>query len=453
MSERRRLSWSMRFALMISGAFAGAAVLAGAIAYMLLSGELTDRLRQDVENMAGNLAYTLQNGGPQDLLEQIDAISANARDGSAVATFLDPQGQRIAGNFSPDHPFAGHRALRVGRDMTLVEVPNGVAPTDYFAYGLQTPRGWIITGRDADWVAENTEILSQGTAWGLGVALILSIMLAVFIARRNETRIERFEDALRAVGAGAHGMRIADDGHDDIGRLAGQVNRTLAQLEAGIDAIRQVSTDVAHDLRAPLARLRMRLEPHVLTDRTPPALRGDLGRALADLDGISATFDAILRLSRMQAGLVSPRVEAFDLVALVRDLAEMLAPTAEDAGHRFTVDLPPAAVVHGDRDLIAQAILNLADNAIGHCPAPSDIRLTVTAGVDRTRITLADTGPGIPEADRARVTDRFVRLNPSRGAQGAGLGLSLVAAILSLHDTALRLSDNSPGLRAEFDLK
>jgi methyl-accepting chemotaxis protein len=336
MTAPRRLSWSMRFALMISGVFAGAAVLAGAIAYVLLSEELTGRLRQDVESMAGNLAYTLQNGGPQDLLEQIDALSANARDGSAVAAYIGPQGQKIAGNFSPDHPFAGQRALRVGRDMALAEVPNGVVSTDYFAYGLQTNQGWIITGRDAEWVAENTEVLLQGTAWGLGVALTLSIALAVFIARRNETRIERFEDALMAVGAGAHDLRIADDGNDDIGRLAGQVNRTLEQLEAGITAIRQVSTDVAHDLRAPLARLRMRLEPHVLADQTADDLRDDLGKALTDLDGISATFDAILRLSRMQAGLVSLQVEAFDIVPLVRDLAEMLAPSAEDAGHCFT---------------------------------------------------------------------------------------------------------------------
>lgn len=452
MTAPRRLSWSMRFALMISGVFAGAAMLAGAIAFVLLSDELKGRLRHDVESMAGNLAYTLQNGGPQDLLEQIDALSANARDGSAVAAYIDPQGRQIAGNFSPDHPFSGHRALRVGRDMTLAVTPTGVVPSDYFAFGLQSPQGWIITGRDVEWVAENTEVLLQGTAWGLGVALILSIALAVFIARRNETRIERFEDALMAVGAGAHDIRVVDDGHDDIGRLASRVNQTLVQLEAGIAAIRQVSTDVAHDLRAPLARLRMRLEPHVLADQTPPALRDDLGRALADLDGISTTFDAILRLSRMQAGLVSLQVEAFDIAALVRDLAEMLAPTAEDVGHRFTVDLPPTAIVHGDRDLIAQAILNLADNAIRHCPAPSDIRLTVTAGADRTLITLTDTGPGIPDADHARVTARFVRLSTSRNTQGAGLGLSLVAAILRLHDTALCLSDNAPGLRAEFDL-
>lgn len=442
----------MRFALMISGVFAGAAVLAGAIAYVLLSGELTGRLRQDVESMAGNLAYTLQNGGSQDLLEQIDALSASARDGSAVAAFIDPQGLQIAGNFSLDHPFAGHRALRVGRDMTVAEAPLGVSPTDYFAFGLQTPQGWIIAGRDAEWVAENTEVLLQGTAWGLGVALILSIMLAIFIARRNETRIERFEDVLQAVGAGSHDLRVVDDGDDDIGRLAGRVNRTLAQLEAGIAAIRQVSTDVAHDLRAPLARLRMRLEPHVLTDQTPPAMRDDLGRSLTDLDGISATFDAILRLSRMQAGLVSLQVEAFDIVPLVRDLAEMLAPSAEDAGHGFTTDLPPTAIVHGDRDLIAQVILNLADNAIRHCAPPSDIRLTVTARADRVLLTISDTGPGIPEADRARVTDRFVRLNTSRNTQGAGLGLSLVSAILRLHDTELRLSDNAPGLRAEFEL-
>ena len=452
MTAPRRLSWSMRFALLISGVFAGAAVLAGAIAYVLLSGELSGRLRQDVESMAGNLAYTLQNGGPQDLLEQIDALSANARDGSAVAAYIDPQGQHIAGNFSPDHPFAGHRALRVGRDMTLAEMPNGVVPTDYFAYGLQTPQGWIITGRDAEWVAENTEVLLQGTAWGLGVALILSIALAVFIARRNEARIKRFEDVLEAVGAGAHDLRVVDGGNDDIGRLADQVNRTLTQLQGGIEAIRQVSTGVAHDLRAPLARLRMRLEPHVLTDQIPAGLREDLGKALLDLDGVSATFDAILRLSRMQAGLVTLQAHAFDLAVLCSDLAEMLAPSAEDLGHIFTVDLPPEAIVHGDRDLIAQVIVNLVDNAIRHCPTPARISLTVTCASDLSHVAIADSGPGIAEADRARAADRFVRLDSSRATQGAGLGLSLAAVILTLHESALQLSDNAPGLVAEFDL-
>ncbi|MCX7288561.1 MAG: HAMP domain-containing sensor histidine kinase [Rhodobacterales bacterium] len=452
MTTPRRLSWSMRFALMISGVFAGAAVLAGAIAYVLLSGELTGRLRQDVENMAGNLAYTLQNGGPQDLLEQIDALSANARDGSAVAAYIDPQGLKIAGNFSPDHPFAGHRVLRVGRDMTLAGTPTGVVPTDYFAYGLQTNQGWIITGRDAEWVAENTEVLLQGTAWGLGVALILSIMLAVFIARRNETRIERFEDVLLAVGAGAHDLRVVDHGHDDIGRLAGRVNHTLVQLEAGIAAIRQVSTDVAHDLRAPLARLRMRLEPHVLADQTPVGLRDDLGRALEDLDGISATFDAILRLSRMQAGLVPLQVHAFDIAALCRELVELLAASAEDAGHRFTTDVPPTAAAYGDRDLIAQAILNLADNAMRHCTMPAEIHLSVKARSEGWLVSVTDTGPGIPAADRTRATERFVRLDASRNTSGAGLGLSLVTEILRLHGSKLHLSDNSPGLRAEFVL-
>ncbi len=447
-----RLSWSMRFALMIAGVFAGAAVLAGAIAYVLLSGELSNRLRQDVQAMADNLAYALQEGGQADLLEQIDATAASVRDGSAVAVFIDPDGQRLAGTFVPDRPFAGHRALRVGRDMTLTPPPDGTAPTDYYAFGLQTPAGWIITARDAEWVSETTEALVQAAAWGLGVALLLSTALAVFIARRNEARIARFEAVLAAVGAGAHDLRVADGGDDDIGRLAGQVNRTLAQLEDGIAAIRQVSTDVAHDLRAPLARLRLRLEPHVLTDRTPANLRADLGRALVDLDGISATFDAILRLSQMQAGVVPLQVQPFDLAALCRDLAEMLAPVVEDAGHTLTVDLAPTAIVHGDRDLIAQAILNLADNAIRHCPAPAQIRLTVAVSAGRACVCVSDTGPGIPPDDRDRVTDRFVRLDTSRNTGGAGLGLSLVMAILRLHGSTLRLSDNAPGLRAAFDL-
>ncbi len=336
--------------------------------------------------------------------------------------------------------------------MALAEVPNGVVPTDYFAYGLQTNHGWIITGRDAEWVAENTEVLLQGTAWGLGVALILSIALAVFIARRNETRIERFEDALMAVGAGRTTCGLRMTATTTSGDWQARSTARSSNWKPELTAIRQVSTDVAHDLRAPLARLRMRLEPHVLRDQTPDDLRDELGRALEDLDALSATFDAILRLSRMQAGLVPLQAEAFDLATLCRELAEMLAPSAEDAGHTFTADIPPTAIVHGDRDLIAQAVLNLVDNAMRHSKTLAEIQLKVAATSDSWLVSVSDSGPGIPEADRKRATERFVRLDTSRNTPGAGLGLSLVTEILRLHGSELHMCDNSPGLRVEFEL-
>lgn len=448
-----RLSWSMRFALLISGIFAGTALLAGGIAYRFLAVELSDRLQRDVQLMAENLAYTLQNGGQQDMLDQIDAMAANAVDASALAVFIDASGMQLAGNFMPATPFYGHRVLQPGSDLTLTMSDVGADPDAYFAFGLQTPEGWIITARETEWVAENTEVLLQGAATGLGTALAVSVLLAVAIARRNEARIERLSATLARVGAGAHDLRILDSGRDDIGRLAGQIDQTLDQLERGIDAIRQVSTDVAHDLRAPLARLRLRLEPHVLDAKTPAPLREALGSALADVDGLAATFDAILRLSRMEAGLQPLRPEPLDIVALCRDLAEMLRPVAEDAGHDFCADLPAAPViVNGDRDLIAQAILNLCDNAIRHCPPPARISLAVTPLAAGVRICVADTGPGIPAADRERAKDRFVRLDASRSTAGSGLGLSLVATILRLHGSTLRLDGNDPGLRASFDL-
>lgn len=443
----------MRFALLISGIFAGTALLAGGIAYRHLAVELSDRLQRDVQMMAENLAYTLQNGGQQDMLDQIGAMAANAGDVSALAVFIDASGNRLAGNFTPKTPFYGHRILRPESDLILATSDLDAFPDAYFAFGLQTPKGWIITARDEEWVAENTEVFLQGAATGLAAALTVSVLLAIAIARRNEERIERLSATLAAVGAGAHDLRILDTGRDDIGRLAGQMNQTLDQLERGIDAIRQVSTDVAHDLRAPLARLRLRLEPHVLDTSTPATLREALGGALADVDGLAATFDAILRLSRMEAGLQPLQSEPFDVVALCVELAEMLRPVAEDAGHDFSTDMPAAPViVSGDRDLIAQAILNLCDNAIRHCPPPARISLSLVPQALGIRISIADTGPGIPAADRERVTDRFVRLDASRTTAGSGLGLNLVATILRLHGSKLRLEGNDPGLKASFDL-
>ncbi|SOC21437.1 signal transduction histidine kinase [Rhodobacter sp. JA431] len=443
---KRSLTWSMRFALAISAVFALAALAAGGIAYVLQYQEMAQRLAAEVISETNALALSARDGDLQDLTDQVAARASVSPDGSQIVAFVPVGDGAAQGNVRVYAPFEGLRHLQTGYDLTLIGA-NANPPEGFVAYGMSLPEGWIVTGRDDAWLSEQTEILTTSFGWGLGLAALFSTVFAVFIARRTEARIAQMEAVLEAVGAGEHGLRIRDEGRDDVARLAQSVDAALDQLEAGITAIRQVSTDVAHDLRAPLARLRLRLEPVAMDATQPKGTRQEIGKALEDLDQISGTFDAILRLARMQAGMVEIAHEPVDLAALCGDVFEMMAASAEDMGHDLRVEIVAPATVTGDRALLGQALVNLIDNALRHCPAPARITLMLQGGAE-TVLAVRDDGPGIPEADLARVRERFVRLEASRATPGSGLGLALVDTIARLHGAELHLANTSPGLSA-----
>lgn len=446
---RRPLSWSMRFALAFSAVFVIGALSAGGVTYVLQSRELERLLAEDVRSLAESLARTAQNADRQDLLEQIDALSLSTRDAATLVGLVDGRTGEIHGNLRLSAPFEGPRRLETGQGISPVGPPAEDAPEAYYAYGIRTGLGTVVAARDEAWIAETGETLLQTISWGLGGALILSIALVLVIARRNERRIVAMEQVLEAVGSGRLDLRIRDDAGDDLARVAGRVDVTLDRLASGVAAIRQVTTDVAHDLRAPLSRLRMRLEPIALDAGVAEPTRHEIGAALAELDGISETFDAILRLARLQSGSVERREDPVDLCGLAREAHDIFEAAAEEAGDRLLLQTPPEPlIVSGDRDLLMQALVNLIDNALRHCPPPARIAIIAEPARGGAALSVRDDGPGIPAADRARVVERFVRLDRSRSTPGTGLGLSLVAAIADLHGAALDLSDNAPGLDA-----
>lgn len=444
----RRSSWSMRFALALSAVFAAGTLGAGAMSYLLISQELSHRLGKDVRAAAEGLARVADAGDATDLDEQIAAQIKAVGDGSTLFAHVDPQTGQATGNLRLAAPFTGPRLLVPHRDFTPPATSDDAEQDSYVAYGVQTPIGFVIVARDTEWMNESTDILLRATALAILTSLFLSLGAAYVIARRNEARITRMDAVLDAIGEGALHRRIADAGTDDMAGLSRSVDKMLDRLEVGIHAIRQVSTDVAHDLRAPLQRLRMRLEAQALSMELPDELRHEIGLALGDIDGISATFDAILRLARLQSGTVTLAREAVDLAAVARDVHDLLEPNASEAGHDLSLELAAEQVwVQGDADLIAQALVNLVDNALRHCPAPARIAIRVHGSVRGPVLSVTDDGPGIPPADRSRVLDRFVRLDASRTISGTGLGLSLVASIAHLHGASVELADNGPGLR------
>lgn len=444
-------SSSIRLALAISAVFVLLALLAGAATYALQTRAMSGQLAEDVKGLANGLAQIASQGDRQDLIEQTMALSGSVGDGSLIAVFTDATTGDSFGNATFRDPFTGARELAAGSDVRLKQ-PAGDPPDSYFAYGVATPLGTVLVGKDDGPLIENQRILLTTMGWGLGIALILSILLAVAIARFNEGRIARIGHALDGVAGGDFSARIGPMGRDDLGHLASEVDHTLDRLVSGIEAIRQVSTDVAHDLRAPLGRLRIRLEPLALSKDMPQQARTEIGSALAEIDAISATFAAILRLARLESGAVKLATEEFDLSLLLREVCDLFQSTAEG---RYTVvlDLPATPLTYAcDRELITQAVVNLAHNSVSHCHAPVRIAISAEASANEVAISVADDGPGIPPADRERVLKRFVRLDTSRSTPGSGLGLSLVAAIAELHGGRIEVLDNRPGLKVAIRL-
>lgn len=439
-------SSAMRLAAALSAIFSLATLSASAISYVVLSNGLKDRLAEDARQMAENLAATYQVTGLIELHAQIQTNVATTRDYSNLYLFADPTGQIVFGNFALRGVFTGPRELVEGDDIRLRDAPDDIRGAVFAAHGVRIPAGWIITARDTRRVTETQGVLFQSIVLGLAVALALSVALAVVFARRSERRVARLSAMLDAVAEGDLSQRFRADPRrpDDIARVADKVDEMLDRLALSVDSLRQVSNDVAHDLRTPLMRLRTRLEPMLVEATVPDTVQIQLQDAVEELDAIQHTFDAILRIAQIEGGNAQLRRETLDLGALASLVHDMLEPVAEEMGHQLELDAPPIKA-EGDREMLAQALTNLVENALHHCPAPAQIKIVVAANT----LSVCDDGPGIAEDDRDRVARRFYRLERSRNTVGSGLGLSLVQAIARLHGGRLEITDNAPGVCAK----
>jgi signal transduction histidine kinase len=235
-------------------------------------------------------------------------------------------------------------------------------------------------------------------------------------------------------------------GGDEFDRLAGTLNRMLDRIQLLVADLRMVTDGVAHDLRSPLTRLRAHLDASLEDGLDEPARRERIGRAIAEAEAVLRTFAALMEIARAEAGVGRDQFEPIALGGLADDVIDLYTPTAAEKGVRL-VRAGEGAIVAGHPQLLANAVANLVENAVAHAREGSEVTVALEDG-SAPALTVADRGPGIPDDARERVLQRFVRLDASRGRPGAGLGLSLVAAVARLHDAALELADNAPGLRA-----
>jgi signal transduction histidine kinase len=306
----------------------------------------------------------------------------------------------------------------------------------------------LIVGDKADRI----DRLSGQVLWrfGLAFAALLAVGVAAGFAlsRAVQKRMAAISGTAEAIIDGDLGRRIPVHGDDDLSRLAITINRMLDRIGVLMDSLRQVTSDVAHDLRTPLNRLRQRLERSAL-QAGDPAHRAEIEGSLRDVDAILVTFAALLRISEVEAGARRAAFRPVDLQALARAVAEDFAPAAEDAGHRLEFQAGPPAWIVGDAELLTQMTVNLVENALRHTPQGCTVRLSTAVEPGAAALVVLDDGPGVPESDRARLFDRFYRLERSRSTPGSGLGLAMVQAVAHLHRGEARLADGAPGLEAK----
>ena len=306
----------------------------------------------------------------------------------------------------------------------------------------------LLVGRDVEERQRIEQVLRVSLAWAVALTLGLGLLGGILFSRNVLARIETITRTARDIMAGDLRRRVPRTGSDDeIDRLAASLNDMFDEIERLVTSMREVTDNIAHDLRSPLNRMRNRLEVTLMRDADVAEYRAALDETVAEVAALLDTFNALLAIARAEAGRPEGTALPFDLSAAVVDMVELYEPVAEEKSIVLSRDIAAGVTLTEHRQLISQAFGNLIDNAIKYTPANGTVSVVVRRVGLGCELIVADTGPGIPEADRERVLDRFVRLEASRNSPGSGLGLSLVRAVAWLHCAELALGDNLPGLR------
>jgi len=307
---------------------------------------------------------------------------------------------------------------------------------------------WLVVGDDVGHVRDVGKLIAATFGWALLLVITLAIAGGVALSAGFLGRVDAITRTAEAIIGGDIQRRIPLRGaNDDLDRLAATLNRMLDRIASLMETLRQVSSDIAHDLRTPLGRVRQTLDEARRTARTTAEYEAAVDHAVAETDAMLETFAALLRIAQIESGTRRAGFRQIDLSELTETIGQTFVPVAEDAGKHLETCLAANVRVDGDRELLMQMLANLVENAIHHTPVGARIAITLDRDGETPTLTILDDGPGIPLPDQKRVFERFYRLERSRTTTGSGLGLSLVAAIADLHGASLDLENNNPGLR------
>jgi len=446
-ARRRRLlrSAGVRFAVLYALVFGlSTVVLAASLRYSTI-GLLDRQTHEAIRTDARGLAAHFKTGGLPALVLTLDGRINEDINENAIYLLVDPLGNRIAGNLTRwpqgiDTPQAWYQVPveRAGKRshalMRYYDLPGGFQ---------------LLVGRDVTARTQLRRVLRDGLIWALAAMVLLGTLGALVIRGLFKRSLADISATSRAIARGDLTQRVRRSGQgDEFDELAETINDMLDRITKLMDGVREVSNAIAHDLRTPITRARARLEDAASHARSEDELRLAVERATGELDGVVKVFQALLRIAEIEAGARRSAFAAINLTPVLEDLTEFFEAVAEERHIAIDTSWPAQLPLVGDRDMIQQAIANLLENAIKFSPPDHRVGMTARIEAAQIEISIADHGPGIPEADRPRATERFYRGEQARSTPGTGLGLALVSAIAQLHGGMLRLEDNDPGLRA-----
>jgi len=421
---------------------------------------ITEQITATVNAETGEVSDIFARRGLRGLVLTVE--NRALRPGANLYLVTTPAGQAVAGNVGSLAP--GVMAT-IGWSETAYRRLDDQDSSDHYALVKVTElsSGFrLLIGRDLEERRRMFGIVAKAAQWSLLVVVVLGLGGGIFVARRVLHRIDAMTGTTQRIMAGDLSGRLpVGRSGDELDRLALNLNAMLERIEALMTGLKEVSDNIAHDLKTPLTRLRNRAEEALAKSRTEPEYRSALERTIEESDGLIRTFNALLMIARAESGQARGNMDDFDAADVARGIHELYEPLAEDDGMTLDVKFEPTPL-HGNRELISQALANLVENAIKYGKPDSTVQqlgaateadrktilIEAKRAGDRVLLSVTDRGPGIPPADRKHAVERFVRLEASRTQPGSGLGLSLASAVATLHGGDLRLDDAHPGLIA-----
>jgi hypothetical protein len=415
---------------------------------------VTEQITETVDAEIGGLAEQYRQGGIRRLVLAID--NRTRRPSSNLYLVTTFAGEALAGNVGSLAPGILDRPGLTETVYRRLDEPEG---SEHYALArvVQLPGGFrLLVGRDLEEREHLYDIILSAGRWSVALVVVLGLAGGFFVARRVLRRVDAMTDTARTIMAGdlTGRLPIARTG-DELDRLAENLNAMLERIEALMRGLKEVSDNIAHDLKTPLTRLRNRCEEALRMAKDETEYRAALESTIEESDGLIRTFNALLMIARAESGQARDDMTEFDAADVANGIADLYEPLADEKGITLKVETAGHVPVRGNRELVSQALANLVDNAIkyaGRAPkaangAEAEVVVRALSEGDRILLSVGDNGPGIPEEDRGRAVERFVRLEQSRSEPGSGLGLSLASAVARLHGGELRLEDNTPGLK------
>lgn len=447
-----RLSTSARLTLansaLLAAGFGLLLMLVSWLAGQYMLGHVEESVEAELDILAAEYRVDGVRGISGLIRQRLDVRSANH---DRVYRLEDASGRLLIGNLDRWPDSAGRESLPLRLPSLLHR-----GQTEIVARWTRLPDGSrLLVGFDEYEVEQVRSDIRRAALVSFGLMLLASLGGGYLITRAALRPVETIRRAAQQIMDGDLQHRVplrSGDGADEFDRLAQTLNGMLDRIARLIATVRGATDNIAHDLRSPLTRHRARIEAALSHPPTADELPDWLERNLADVDQVLSTFQSLLRIARVDAGLLRGEFTELDLGRLVRDAAELMEPLAEERGLRLLVSAAEGAACTGHRDLLFQTVLNLIDNAIKYSPCGGTVELSLTRDGDDWRLYVRDEGPGIPAAERERVFERLYRLESARDTPGLGLGLSLVQSVVALHGGRITLEDASPGLAVTLHL-